>query len=35
VADLDSAGPVISGPHMAEALFLRGGRELVLGEDPR
>jgi len=35
VADLDGAGATVAVPHVAEALFLRGSRALVLGEDVR
>ena len=35
LADLDGVGPVVSDTQVAEALFLRGSRALVLGEDVR
>ena len=35
LADLDGVGPVVADTHVAEALFLRGSRALVLGEDVR
>ncbi len=35
LADLDDDGDVLSDLHVAEALFLRGGRGLLLGEDVR
>jgi magnesium chelatase family protein len=35
VADLDGAGDTIGAPHVAEALYLRGSRALLLGEEVR
>jgi len=35
VADLAGAGRTVEAPHMAEALFLRGSRALLLGEAVR
>jgi magnesium chelatase family protein len=35
LADLDCAGVTVRVPHLAEALYLRGSRELVLGEGVR
>ena len=35
VADLDGAGPSVGAAHVSEALFLRGSRALVLGEEVR
>ena len=35
VADLDGAGPTVGASHVAEALFLRGSRALLLGEEVR
>jgi magnesium chelatase family protein len=35
VADLEGAGATVAVPHLTEALFLRGSRSLVLGEEVR
>ncbi len=35
LADLDGSGEVVGAPHVTEALFLRGSRALVLGEEVR
>ena len=35
LADLDGAGPELTVPHVAEAVFLRGSRALLLGEEVR
>lgn len=35
LADLDGAGGTLTRPHVTEALFLRGGRSLLLGEEVR
>ena len=35
LADLDGAGDTVEAPHMAEALYLRGSRALLLGEEVR
>ncbi len=35
LADLDEGGEVVGVPHVTEALFLRGSRALVLGEEVR
>jgi magnesium chelatase family protein len=35
VADLDGGATTVAVPHLAEALFLRGSRSLVLGEEVR
>ena len=35
VADLDGAGATVGASHVAEALFLRGSRALLLGEAVR
>jgi len=35
LADLDDAGDVVTVPHVTEALFLRGSRALLLGEEIR
>ena len=35
LADLDGAGEVVGVPHLTEALFLRGSRALLLGEEDR
>jgi magnesium chelatase family protein len=35
LADLDGAGDTVAVPHVTEALFLRGGRALLLGEEVR
>jgi len=35
LADLDGDGPVLTVPHVSEALFLRGSRALLLGDGAR
>jgi len=35
VADLGDTGPIVGAPDVAEALFLRGSRALLLGEEGR
>jgi hypothetical protein len=35
IADLDAGAEVVTGGHVAEALLLRGGRGLLLGEEVR
>ena len=35
IADLDDGAPVVGGRHVTEALLLRGGRGLLLGEEVR
>ena len=35
IADLDDGAPVVAGRHVTEALLLRGGRTLLLGEEVR
>ena len=35
IADLDGGALTIAASHMAEALFLRGDRSILLGEDSR
>jgi len=35
LADLDGAADTVTLPHVTEALFLRGGRSLLLGEEAR
>ncbi len=35
VADLDGAGDTVESRHVSEALFLRGGRDLLFGEETR
>ena len=35
VADLGDTGPIVGAPEVAEALFLRGSRALLLGEEGR
>jgi magnesium chelatase family protein len=35
LADLDGEAGTLTVPHVSEALFLRGGRSLLLGEEVR
>ena len=35
LADLDDAGPIVGARQVSEALFLRGSRALLLGEEVR